>query len=136
MTSSLDAIAGQSALRRRLLALLQAGDLDSALQAGLMEYATTSDDEDVPIREAQAKLRTAWDARERYRARETRLARRAAERAARRSAAAQPAIDGEPSVADAPAVGVPATETPARPALPAAAAAALARARARAAGKA
>ena len=67
--------------------------------------------------EAQQRLRTAWDARERYRQREARLARRAAEREARRLKVADVAESAQP----------------ARPALPTGAAAILARAKAKAA---
>ncbi|AKC87533.1 hypothetical protein [Pseudoxanthomonas suwonensis] len=112
--------------RQRLLSLLRAGDLDGALQAGLMDHAASGDPEDAPLLAAQRQLRTAWDARERHRARAARLARRAAERAARRASAA--AVT-EPPVA---AAGAPAASAPA---LPPAAAAALARARAKAAGR-
>lgn len=139
MTSN-DAIAQhdarRDAQRRKLLALLHDGDLDGALQAGLMDYIAMTDEGDAPILEAQVRLRTAWDARERYRVRETRLARRAAERAARRSATAQQPIAVDTRFVDAAAAVAPTAGAPARPALPAAAAAALARARARAAGKA
>ncbi|WP_028915381.1 MULTISPECIES: hypothetical protein [Pseudoxanthomonas] len=107
----------RQAQRARLLALLADGDLDAALQAGLMDYpASPAAAEDAPLLAAQQRLRTAWAARERHRARAARLERIAAEREARRRAAAVPA--------DAPA---------SNPALPPAAAAALARARARAA---
>ena len=98
----------------QLMHLLQADDLDAALQAGLMAFtpcpacdmlhATT-------VQAAQQRLHTAWAARERYRLRNARLAQRAAERDARRK-----------------------QELPEkRSALPAAAAAILARAKARAA---
>lgn len=130
MAPSTEATAARAALRQRLLALLHASDLDGALQAGLMDYAARDDGWDAPIAEAQARLRTAWAARDRYRARETRLARRAAERAARRPVTAQAPTSGHETVANAPVV-----DAPPRPALPPAAAAALARARARAAGK-
>ncbi len=106
-----------------LFARLQADDLDGALQAGLMAYvAEPADGSCVPghpelpaqLLHAQQQLRRAWDARERYRARAVRLARREAERDARR--APPPAPDQ-------------------KPALPTAAAAILARAKARAAAK-
>lgn len=136
MASSTEATAARAALRQRLLALLHASDLDGALQAGLMDYAAGDDEGDAPIAETQARLRSAWAARERHRARESRLAGRAAERAARRSATRPAATSDAPgaqaSAAVPPAAGAPAA---AGPALPAAAAAALARARARAAGK-
>lgn len=110
---------------RALLAFVLADDLDQALALGLMEYQPQPGDAaldpahaDLPQRllTAQARLRTAWEARERYRQRAARLARRAAERDARR--APPPVVD-----------------RPATPALPAAAAAILARAKARAAGR-
>ncbi|GAB3507491.1 hypothetical protein MNQ95_11550 [Pseudoxanthomonas daejeonensis] len=116
--------APHSSLQARLLASLQAGDVDSALRAGLMEYAASEDAMDAPIRTMQQQLHTAWAARERYRARELRLARRAAERDERRA----------PSAAGVAAAVAPAPAA-AKQALPAAAAAALARARARAAGR-
>jgi hypothetical protein len=104
---------------QRLLALLRDDDLDAAIEAGLMTFDgfdTLTSDERVAIAAAQERLRDAWAARDRYRARETRLTRRAAERRAKR---APPAGDnGKP------------------PPLPPAAAAALARAKAKAAGKA
>jgi hypothetical protein len=102
---------------RRLLALLDAGDIDAAIDAGLMRFAPVGDalgDGDVAtLLQAQQRLREAWAARDRYRARAERLARRQAERDARRTA---------PPAASA------------RPQLPAAAAAALARAKAKASG--
>ena len=42
------------------------------------------DDSIIVVMQTQQRLRTAWDARERYRQREARLARRAEERDARR----------------------------------------------------
>lgn len=100
----------------QLLALLADGDLDAALDAGLMaldaDAVTLDPASRATLAQAQQRLRTAWDARERYRARASRLARRAAERDARRAAATPTASSGTP--------------------LPAAAAAALARAKARA----
>ncbi len=109
--------AGAAADPLRLAALLREGDVDAAIEAGLMLFvddgrcgldAATCE----LLADAQRRLRTAWDARERHRARDARLARRQAERDARR--AKPPAQAAE------------------QPALPAAAAAALARARARA----
>jgi hypothetical protein len=104
---------------RALHARLTADDLDGAIDAGLMTFqpCACADESTVAlVLQAQQRLRTAWDARERYRQREARLARRAAERDARRLKA--------PTVAT--------TET-ARPALPSSAAAILARAKAKAA---
>lgn len=140
MTRTPDASASDDALHARLLALLRTGDTDAALQAGLMDYPASPAPADAPIRAAQERLRTAWDARERHRARDARLARQAAERTTRRTAAMARHADGAASAAatQAPAAattsGAP-TAAPATPALPPAAAAALARARARAAGK-
>src|SRR5690606_34568859 len=80
------------ARRQRLLALLADGDVDAALQAGLMDYpADPGDAADAPLRQAQLRLREAWAARERYRARQQRLARIAAARDAQRRAQATPA---------------------------------------------
>lgn len=106
----------------RMLTRLLADDaIDAALDAGLMGWLPCPGECADPayveaITRAQVRLRTAWAARERYRQRAARLARRAAERETRRIAA-------QPS---GPAV-------PVRPALPAAAAAVLERARAKAA---
>src|SRR5690606_1091374 len=111
----------RQAWRTRLLALLGDGDADAALQAGLMDFpAHAGEPADAPLLAAQARLRSAWDARERHRARAARPARIATAREARRRAATPAA-----STTDAPAGA---------PGLPPAAAAALARARARAAG--
>jgi hypothetical protein len=108
---------------RHLLALIAVDDLDAAIEAGLMAYVPCARceaaDRDAldPLVRTQARLRDAWDARERYRQRNARLARRAAEREARRPPAPR---------ADA--------LTPPRPAaLPSAAADILARAKAKAA---
>ena len=97
-----------------ILAALADDDLDAAIECGLLDARPCphcdSDCASTLIAARDARLR-ALAARERFRAREARLARRAAERdAARNTAAKQPA------------------------ALPPAAAAALARAKARAAG--
>lgn len=111
--------ADPDARARRLLALLAGDDIDGAIEAGLASFepdtATGLDRDDrARLAGARRRLLQAWDARERHRARNARLARRAAEREAGRAA-------GAPN--------------PARPAaLPAAAAAALARAKARAGG--
>ncbi|QNH12183.1 hypothetical protein [Xanthomonas sp. SI] len=97
-------------------------DLDAALDGGLMEYVGAADDElldpahpqlRTQLLAAQRRLREAWAARERYRARNARLARRAAAREARRAP--------------------PASVAAAVPSLPPAAAAILARAKAKAA---
>ena len=106
---------------QRLAFLLASDEVDAALEAGLMAWAPCPVDGTDPARaeaitQAQTRLRTAWAARARYRQRQARLERRAAEREARRIAA----MPADPVA-------------PARPALPAAAAAILERARARAA---
>lgn len=137
MTRTPDASAPDDDLHARLCALLQAGDVDAALQAGLMRYPASPGAADAPIRAAQEQLRNAWAARERHRARDARLARQAAERAARRAARA---TEGStPATATpAPAAGAAPATSPVHAAaasLPPAAAAALARARAKAAGK-
>jgi hypothetical protein len=98
-----------------LVALILDDELDAALEAGLMEFV--DDPALAPaarglILAMQRRLREAWDARERYRARGARLARRKAVRDGRRGAAPVAAAG--------------------KPALPPAAAAALARAKARA----
>lgn len=109
----------------RLLACVLEDDLDAAIALGLMDYVPAPQDAslspahpDLPQRllQAQGRLRQAWDARDRYRQRAARLARRAAEREARR--APPPAVD-----------------QPAAPALPPAVAAILARAKAKAGGR-
>ncbi|MFC3656953.1 hypothetical protein FZ025_01120 [Xanthomonas hyacinthi] len=99
-------------------------DLDAAIDGGLMNYVGATDDDLLDpahpqlrarLLAAQRRLREAWDARERYRARSARLARRAAAREARRAPPAAAAV--------------------AVPALPPAAAAILARAKAKAAAR-
>ena len=101
---------------RQLLDFVLADDIDAALDAGLMDYLPQPGDDalepNLPqlLQDAQQRLRDAWAARERHRARAVRLARRAAEREARR--------------APPPAVNV-------MPPLPPAAAAILARAKAK-----
>ncbi|WP_115049014.1 hypothetical protein [Xanthomonas arboricola] len=99
-------------------------DLDRALALGLMEYRPEPGDDLLDpacpqlravLLAAQQRLRDAWAARERYRARAARLQRRAAERDARRTPAPTPS-------------------QPAAPTLPPLAAAILARAKAKAAG--
>jgi Na+-translocating ferredoxin:NAD+ oxidoreductase RnfC subunit len=106
-----------------LAGLLRDDDVDAAIEAGLMAFAACAEcvrhgghaDAFARIAAAQQRLRDAWAARDRHRARTARLQRRAAERAARRA--------------------IPAQADARKPALPPAAAAALARAKARAAGK-
>ncbi|MBB4125413.1 Na+-translocating ferredoxin:NAD+ oxidoreductase RnfC subunit [Xanthomonas translucens] len=108
----------------RLLCWVLDDDLDAAIDGGLMEYAGNAEDDlldpahpqlRTQLLAAQQRLREAWAARERYRARAARLARRAAAREARRAP--------------------PATVAPAAPSLPPAAAAILARAKAKAAAR-
>ncbi|MDV5979911.1 MAG: hypothetical protein LOX98_00580 [Lysobacter sp.] len=109
----------------RVAAALAVEDVDHAIEAGLLDCEPCPDCTphcQVSVIRARDERRFALAARERFRAREARLQRLAAERDARRAARPRPA-----------APDTSATE-PARPALPAAAAAALARARARAAG--
>lgn len=99
----------------RLLRQLRDDDVDAAIEAGLMQYVPCPTCDPVlaaQLIEAQQRLSKAWAARDRYRARNERLARRAAERDAKRALAA------------------PAER---KSTLPPAAAAALARAQARAA---
>ena len=128
-----DASASDDGLQARLLALLTAGDVDAALQAGLMAYPVSAVAADAPIRAVQERLRAAWEARDRHRARDARLARHATERAARRASASDAAAIAAKPPAPAPS---PATSaSPGPPALPPAAAAALARARSRVSGK-
>lgn len=112
----------------RLVALLRDGDVDGALDAGLLDTwppgaldALGSDARALLI-DTRDRLRVAWDARARHLQRQARLARRVAERAAARA----PAASATPAPSSSGA--------PARPALPAAAAAILARARSRAGG--
>ena len=149
----------RASLRLQLLALLHAGDLDAALQAGLMDYpAVPGDPGDAPLLAAQAQLQAAWAARERHRARDQRLARLADERQARRTRPTPTRAACETPTLASPVASNPATSSPvvsgalpptaAAPdspdspgatlrtaTLPAAAAAALARARARVAGQ-
>lgn len=122
MGEASSSICRQAARGESLLALLARDDLDAAIDAGLMDIAPCSADcacvtRLAPIWDAQRRLRTAWEARERHRARQARLLRRAAERDARR----------------APAPATP--QAPRSSSLPPSAAAILARAKARAAGK-
>lgn len=114
----------QSARRQALSALLEEDDIDAAIEAGLLGFAPCGDGcctAASPLVQAQRRLRQAWDARDRHRARQARLARRAAAREARR---------GPPAAA----MTAPATAS-IRPPLPPAAAAILARAKAKAAGR-
>ena len=104
---------------RSLRAYLVADDIDAAIAAGLMAFqpCACAGDDALLAMQAQQRLRIAWDARERYRQRQVRLARRAAEREARRLKVAE----------------VTSATEAARPALPTGAAAILARAKAKAA---
>ena len=104
---------------RALHAQLADGDLDAAIETGLMDFrpCACAGDATAVVMQAQQRLRAAWAARERYRQRQARLARRAEEREARRVKVSD--------VTDN-------VQTP-RPALPTAAAAILARAKAKAA---
>ncbi|MCC4588093.1 hypothetical protein JWH11_05780 [Xanthomonas melonis] len=120
-----DTAAAPRPLPLQLFDCVQADDLDRALALGLMDYrpephADAGDPATAQVvaalLAAQQRLRVAWAARERYRARAARLQRRAAERDARRTPP-------------------PAPSQPAAPALPPLAAAILARAKARAAGQ-
>ncbi|KRG69001.1 hypothetical protein [Pseudoxanthomonas dokdonensis] len=110
--------------------LLLRDDVDTAIDAGLMAFMPCPDCASITpaptrmvlIADAQQRLRRAWDARDRYLARQQRLQRRAAEREAKRR---QPPVAAT-NVGDA-------AGNPAASALPAAAAALLARAKAKAA---
>lgn len=98
----------------RLAALLADDEIDAALDAGLMDFVACAACEPSAVARidaARQRIEQAWAARERYRARNARLARIAAEREARRA----------PVVIEK------------KPALPPAAAAVLARAKAKAA---
>lgn len=109
-----------------VVAALRDGDVDAALDAGLLDglpCTTCSDACNAVLREAQDARRTAFAARDRFLARQARLARRQQEREARRTAARATPVEDAP-IEDAPA-----------PSLPPAAAAALARAKAKAAGR-
>ncbi|HHZ21937.1 TPA: hypothetical protein HH296_05295 [Xanthomonas vasicola pv. zeae] len=121
---TLDPVPAPRTLPLQLFDCVQSDDLDRALALGLMAYLPDPQhdalDAHCPqvcatLLDAQQRLRNAWAARERYRARAARLQRRAAERDARRTPA-------------------PAPSQPATPALPPLAAAILARAKAKAAG--
>ncbi|MDY4339270.1 hypothetical protein [Xanthomonas sp. LF07-6] len=114
----------------QLLRWILDDDLDAAIDGGLMDYRGTDPEDDrldpahpqlrAQVLAAQQRLRDAWDARARYRARSARLERRANARQARRAAAT-------------PIASTSTTAAPSAPALPAAAAAILARAKAKAA---
>lgn len=77
----------------RLLQLLQEDDVDAAIEAGLMRYVPCPACDPAlaaELIEMQQKLSMAWAARDRYLARNARLARRGTERDAKRA----PAISG------------------------------------------
>ena len=72
----------------RLAALVDGDEIDAAIDAGLMDFVpcTACDPAAVSmVADAQRRLAFAWAARDRYRAREARLQRIAAERAERRA---------------------------------------------------
>ncbi len=74
-----------------LLRHLRDDDVDAAIEAGLMQYdpcPACDPSLAAQLVEARHRLAKAWAARDRYRARTARLARRAAERDAKRAAAA------------------------------------------------
>ena len=103
----------------RLADYLRVDDVDAAIEAGLMDFVPCPSCDPLlaaQLAEVQRRLLTAWAARDRYRARNARLAKRTAERAAKRAA----------STAEAPTAER-------KSALPPAAAAILARAKAKAA---
>lgn len=125
---------GASAAVHAIAAALAQDDLDRAITLGLMAVeplacAGCSDDCRARLQTARDERMQALAARDRYRARNARLERRARERAEHRAsalpAAAMPVAAG--AATDAPA--------PAATSLPSAAAAALARARAKAAAR-
>jgi len=116
-----------------LLHLLRTGDVDAAIDAGLMQLPPAALDavdgaEGILLAQTRQRLMTAWAARERFRARQARLQRRQCGCQSRRAAVA---ASGS---ADVEAGNAPASSV--RPVLPPAAMAALARARSRAAGRA
>ena len=85
-------------------ALLRVNDVDAALDAGLMQCLPCPGCDPgtaARVSEAQRRLAAAWAARDRYRARSERLARRAAERLARRDTASVPGSPGLPPAAAA-----------------------------------
>jgi hypothetical protein len=107
-----------------IVAALVVDDLDAALDAGLLASPTCpscAPDCTAVLVGMQDARRVALAARERFRARAARLARRQQERAMRRTGAAPEPVSGAHTAPNAP--------------LPAAAAAALARAKAKAAGQ-
>ena len=78
----------------QLSQLIEADEIDAALRAGLMAFAPCPVCDSVQaatLLATQQRLHNAWAARERYRARNARLALRAAEREAARTPAPSPA---------------------------------------------
>jgi hypothetical protein len=76
---------------KTLVDYLRTDNIDAAIEAGLMDFVSCPDCDPVlapQLVQAQRKLLDAWAARDRYRARNARLATRAAERDARRAGAA------------------------------------------------
>jgi len=88
---------------RILLQQVQHGDLDAAIEAGLMQWSPQPDDglddhQRALLDAACQRLRTAWAARTRFRARQARLQRSMHERNARRvPAAAMPSPSSRPA---------------------------------------
>ncbi|MDR1076947.1 MAG: hypothetical protein LBL59_11915 [Xanthomonadaceae bacterium] len=67
---------------QQLLDLLRAGNVDGAIENGLMDYVATPEDSrlDAPVLEAQRRLQAAWQARDRYHAFRERLETRGKQR--------------------------------------------------------
>lgn len=127
-----------------LLRLVRDNHIDAAIDAGLMHYQPSPADPGIDaegtalLSATRHRLQAAWDARERHRARATRLARRDAEREARRASPAPPSTAAPASHAPALSPATPSPQVrPAAPAssLPTGAAAILARAKAKAAAR-
>ena len=98
---------GAPPLPLQLLHCILSDNPDQAIELGLMEYQPTAADAqldpaypDLPERllAARQQLQQAWAARERHRARASRLARRAAEREARRAPPPSPSKPATPSL--------------------------------------
>ncbi|WP_458351488.1 hypothetical protein, partial [Luteimonas rhizosphaerae] len=95
-TDPSDPVAAAARLRD-IASLLRADAVDAAIEAGLMQnwpaaaFAALSPDDHDAVATARAQLQRAWAARERYRTRSARLARRAAERDAQRAPPPAPA---------------------------------------------
>lgn len=93
-----------TSLPLKLACLLDQDDLDGAIEAGLMDYLPdpahdqldpAQPDLSTRLADAHRKILAAWAARDRYRARQQRLALRSAEREARRT---PPATSGAPAL--------------------------------------